>query len=141
MPELPAILTDEEKSQIRTHMGYPGIRAASSFIVGFPATIETAYLIEGAMNEVRQGDLPRLRQILCVLNELECLDVSDVSVHVASRVGETEINHGEHRLIDARYDLWLSKLENLLCVPRNPFDKRWGGGGGPESINRRVLTG
>ena len=119
-------------------MGYPDIRAAASFLVGFPATIETAYLIETAMNEVRVEALPRLRQILCTLDELECQDVSDLPVHVASRVGETEINHGQHRLIDSRYDVWLGKLENLLAVSRNPFDKRWAGGS-YGSVNRAVV--
>lgn len=140
MPTVPAVLTDDTKSRIRMHMGYPGVRAAASFVVGFPATIETAFLIEKAMNEVRQEDEPQLLNILDVLDRLDQQDVDDVDVHVASRVGEIDVNPDEHRLIDRRYDRWLGRLENLLCVSRNPFDKRFQGGG-PESINRRVLIG
>jgi hypothetical protein len=135
---LPAVLTEEDKSRIREHMGYPDVRAAASFIVGFPATIETAYLVETAMNEVRVEALPRLRRILDALDRFDEQDVEDLDAHIASKVGEIEINHDEHKLIDSRYDRWLGKLENLLCVSRNPFDKRWAGGG-PNSINRPVI--
>ena len=140
MPAFPATLTDDEKARIRTHMGYPGVRAAASFVLGFPATIETAFLIEKAMNEVRLEDLPTLRRILDVLDSFDELDVNDLEVHVASRVGEIDINHDEHKLIDERYDRWLGKLENLLVVDRNPFDKRFTGGG-YGSINRPVNHG
>jgi len=137
MPALPAQLTDDDKSRIRMHMGYPDVRAAASFRVGFPATIETAYLIETAMNEVRIEALSQLRRILDVLDRFDMQDVDDVDAHIASKVGEIELNPDEHRLIDRRYDMWLGRLENLLCVPRNPFDKRWANGSS-SSLNRPV---
>lgn len=140
MGAVAAVLTEQDKSRIRGHMGYPDVRAAASFVVGFPATIETAYLIETAMNEVRIEAVPRLRRILDVLDSFEELDAEDVEVHVASKVGEIEVNNKEHRVIDDRYDVWLGKLENFLCVSRNPFDKRWAGGS-PGSINRPVVAG
>jgi hypothetical protein len=138
MPALPAQLTEDDKSRIRMHMGYPDVRAAASFRVGFPATIETAFLIETAMNEIRLEALPQLRRILDVLDTFDMQDVDDLDAHIASRVGEIEINHDEHRLIDQRYDKWLGRLENLICVSRNPFDKRFENGS-PSSINRRVV--
>lgn len=137
MPSFPATLTETEKSRIRSHMGYPEIRAAASFVMGQPATIETAYIIEQALNEVRVEALENLRSILDVLDKIECQDIDDLDVHVADQVGEITINHNEHRLLDTRYDRWLGKLENLLCCARNPYDKRWAGGG-PDSINRPV---
>lgn len=133
-----AVLTEEDKSRIRMHMGYPDVRAAASFTVGFPATIETAFLIEKAMNEVRFGALPTLRRILDVLDSFDEIDVEDVEVHVASKVGEIEINNKEHQVIDSRYDKWLGRLENLLCVSRNPFDKRFASGG-YDGVNRPVV--
>lgn len=140
MPALPAVLTEEDKSRIRMHMGYPDIRAAASFLIGQPATIETAYIIELAMNQVRVEALPLLRRILDNLDRFDDQDVEDLDAHVASKVGEIEINHGEHQLIDSRYDRWLGRLENLLACSRNPFDKRWAGTG-PNDINRPVQGG
>lgn len=140
MPAFPAHLSESEKTRIRSHMGYPGVRAAATFVMGFPATIETAYIIEQAMNEVRVEALEELRSILDVLDRLEDLDVEDIDIHVASAVGDITINHDEHRLIDSRYDRWLGKLENLLCCSRNPYDKRWAASG-YGSINRPVMNG
>jgi hypothetical protein len=140
MPAFPAVLTEEDKVRIRSHMGYPDVRAAASFIVGFPATIETAFLIEKAMNEVRIEALGQLRRILDVLDNFEDQDVNDLEVHVASKVGEIDVNPDQHKLIDRRYDRWLGKLENLLCVSRNPFDKRFANGSS-DSINRPVQHG
>lgn len=139
MPADPAVLTEYDKSRIRSHMGYPDVKAAASFRVGFPATIETAYIIELAMNEVRVEALPLLRSILDVLDSIELQDVQDLDVHVATRVGETEINHDEHKLLDDRYDRWLGKLENLLACSRNPFDKRFNNVLSAGSINRPVI--
>lgn len=138
MTAFPAVLSDDEKSRIRMHMGYPDIQAAATFLLGFPATIETAYIIEVMMNQVREQALPQLRRILDVLDTFDLQDVDDLSVHVASRVGEIDVNHDEHKLIDTRYDRWLGRLENLIGCSRNPFDKRWAGSG-PDSINRPVI--
>lgn len=140
MTAFPAQLTEDDKSRIRMHMGYPDIQAAASFQVGFPANIETAFIIETAMNKVRQSALPFLRRLLDVLDTFDLQDVDDVSVHVALAVGEITINPKEHMIIDERYDRWLGRLENLLACPRNPYDKRWAGGSAG-SINRPVVTG
>lgn len=134
---LPVPLSDEEKVRIRSHMGYPNVRAVAGFSLGIPATIETAFIIELAMNEVAVSALPTLRSILNVLDAIDSQDVGDLDAHVASRVGEIDINPNEHKLLDSRYDRWLGRLENLLGVARNPFDKRWSGGGAG-GINARV---
>ena len=43
---------DQEKVRIRHHTGYSNVSAAQSFSLGVPAAVETAFLIEGAMNRV-----------------------------------------------------------------------------------------
>ena len=42
---------------------------------------------------------------------------------VVFELGEITINQAEQTQLDSRYERWLAKLENIMGVARNPFDK------------------
>lgn len=129
------VLSDLERSSIRHHMGYLQVADAYTFVLGSPASVETTFVIEGAMDRVLVVALPRLRQILVVLDAMEQQNLDDLELLAVSSLGDIEVNAKELRMLEGQYDKWVAKLVNMLGCPRNPFDKRLDASGG---INRMV---
>lgn len=121
-------LTEQEKGSIRHHLGYLQVAEVYTFVLGTPAAVETQYLIEGAMNRVLESALPRLRNVLQILDQIEAQKVADLENLAVTKLGNIELRADEQKQLDAQYDRWVGVVENLLGCPRNPFDKRDAGG-------------
>lgn len=137
------LLNEEEKVSIRHHTGYLNVQAASTFVLGVPASVETQFIIEGAMNRLLDAAVPRVRQHLETLDNIESQMVGNHELLQIKKIGEIEVNSTgedrEQRQLRQSYNYWVDSLCNMLGVSRNPFDKRLGhfGTGG---INVRVAT-
>ena len=46
------VLTDAQKVEIRHHTGHPGVTNIATSALGVPASIETMFIIELAMNQI-----------------------------------------------------------------------------------------
>ncbi len=119
-----AQLTEEERVSIKHHLGYAGVDEMQTFVLGVPAAIETQFIIEGAMNRVRISALPKLRQLLVVLDTIEAQMVEDLELLAVNRLDTIEVNQGEQKALENRYDYWVNALGNVLGATRNPFDAR-----------------
>lgn len=117
-------LNEDEKVAVRHHLGYLNVAEAATFVLGTPAGVETQFIIEGAMNRVLESALPRIRNILIVLEQIEAQMIQDHELLAVESLGEIKVNTREQEKLTARYDYWASALANLLGVYRNPFDKR-----------------
>lgn len=117
-------LTDQEKVAIRHHLGFLDVTEAATFVLGAPAAVETQFIIEGAMNRVKEQALPRLRQLLMNLETIEGQMIGDLELMAVNRLDEIEINQKEQRQLLRSYDYWVAALGNLLGCTRNPFDQR-----------------
>lgn len=119
-----ATLTDQEKVSIRHHMGYPNVGEIQSFALGVPAAMETSFVIEGAMNRVMIQSLPKVRQLMGVLDTIESQMIDDLELLAVNRLGTIEVNQKEQSNLEQRYDYWVNALGNALGCTRNPFDAR-----------------
>lgn len=114
-------------------MGYGQVMDSQSFVMGVPAGVQTAFMIEGSFNRILPSAELRMRRILDRLDKVEELiddTTEDVTVEA---VGNIKINDKAFQRQVARYMWHLGALANLLQVPPNPYDQRfvsWGGGGG-----------
>ncbi len=122
-------LTPDEKVKVRHHCGYLNVQDASTFVLGVPASLETQFIIEGAMDRVLEAALPELRRHLGILDGIEQLMVCDHELAAVNSLGEIQINQEEQKQLTRRYDYWVNSLCNILGVIRNPYDKRQHGGG------------
>lgn len=129
-------LTEDEKVKVRHHTGYLNVAEASTFVLGTPASVETQFIIEGAMNRVLEVALPELRRHLQILDGIEEQMVEDHELLAVESLGEITVNTKEQTKLTQRYDYWVNSLCNIMGVVRNPFDKRLGSGGA--GINARV---
>lgn len=116
--------TEEEKVEIRRHLGYPNVKEASTFALGVPAGIETNFIIEGAMDRVMAAALPQIRRHIAILNKIEEQLIEDQCYLVADSVGSINIRPTEMKELRKEYLWWREGLANLLAVYPNPFDKR-----------------
>lgn len=133
-----SVLTETLKVKIRHHFGYVNVSAIQTFVLGSPASLETQFMIEGAMNKVLPAAVPELERQVAILDGIEQQSLDDLELLAVNKVGEIDINQKEQGSLVERYSFWLGALENLLGVPRNPFDKR-PGLGGAGGINARVV--
>lgn len=124
------VLSEADKVRIRHHMGYPQMLEVARFALGLPATFETAFLIERAMDLVKQEAVPLVQALLARLDAIEAQMAEDEELLAVDKVGEIDIREDEQESLDKRYDRWLGKLENALSCERNPNDRTGGGGGG-----------
>ncbi len=122
----------EEKARIRAHLGYGNYTAGSTFFLGTPAAVETAFLIEPAMDRVLPEAEGLVRSDLAELDDLVAqLKGTKENVEV-DQIDELKLNALFERRWSERYDFFQGSLANHLGVPPNPFDKRRGtvqGGG------------
>lgn len=129
-------LSLQEKVKVRHHLGYLNVEESQTFALGTPASVETQFMIEGAMNRVLPEAVPEVRRLLQVLDSIEEQQIMNLELIQVKKLGEIEINStGEDReqkqLVQV-YDRWVESLANLIGSYRNPFDKRLGklGSGG-----------
>lgn len=121
---MPAQLEDETKARIRHHGGYLQVEEASTFVLGAPAGVQTQFIIEKAMNEVLPSGVPKLMQILNILDTIEGQMVEDFELLAVDSIGDITLRKDEQKALTERYDYWVSALMNVIGCYRNPFDKR-----------------
>jgi hypothetical protein len=128
-----AVVTEEEKSRARHHLGYPEVDAVSTFALGIPAAMQTNFMIEGAFNRISQSSAERFRLLLCRLDAVEEQVFCSADLTDVNKVDTIEINRKWIIEKAKIYKIAQQALGNLLAVPPNPFDMReWLQGG---SIN------
>lgn len=127
--------TEGEKMRIRLHTGYLNVSAVSTFLLGVPASVQTQYLIEPAMDKVLIEAEDRVRMYLNWLDQLEFQVFDDADTLVASKVGSIDLRQDEFENLMKRYLWFADAVCNILGVIRNPFDKRFNDPSGGVGIN------
>jgi hypothetical protein len=129
-------LSEQQRISIRHHLGYLQVADAYTFVLGVPASVETTFMIEGAMDRLLEHSIPLVARLLDTLDGIECQMITDLDLLAASKIGDIEVNLKEQEQLVKRYDYWIAALSNALGSYRNPFDKRLTASGG---INARVM--
>jgi hypothetical protein len=127
---LPVPLTEPEKVRIRHHLGFMAVTQASTFSLGTPASLETQFIIEGALKNIPGESLDLIRSLIARCDGIEEQIGEDTENLAVLKIGSIQLN--DHELADLmeRYDYWRMGLANALGIVANPYDKRSGLGGG-----------
>lgn len=129
------MLTEDEKGRIRYHLGYAETSAASGFSVGGAVQpFEPTFLVEAQLNKVMPIAESRVRMLLQRLDDTEQQIFCAQTNVEAQAVGNITVNLKVQMDLENFYLRWRAQLCNLLSVFPNPFDKRYGGGGGIGSV-------
>jgi hypothetical protein len=105
-------------------MGYGQVQESSTYVLGVPAGVQTAFMIENAWERI----LPSAeREFLRILDRLDFVEhqVEENQENLAvKKLSEIEMNDSEFEKLMQRYMYWQGKLANMLQVPPNPYDQR-----------------
>ena len=105
-------------------MGYLEVADVYTFVLGSPASVETTFIVEGAMDRLLESSLPRFRKLLRVLDQIQDQQIDDLEFLAVETLGDIKVNLNEQKQLIRNYDYWVAQLANFLGCPRNPFDKR-----------------
>lgn len=130
-------IAESDKVRARHHMGYVGVQAVATYVLGVPAALQTQFMIERAFTAVLPQSEAKFRSLLDNMDTLEQQIMDDADTLIASKVGEISLRDDEYEKIIQRYEHMRGALGNLLGVPPNPYDMRpWlSGGAGRSPVN------
>lgn len=118
-------LSEDEKARIRYHLGYPAMSSVQTFIGGFPASIQTNFLLEGNMDKVQATSLSYVRATLTKLDAAAEQMFGDMELMAINRIDTIEVNQKEQQQLEAKYNWYRCELANYFCTIPNPFDQRF----------------
>ena len=137
-------LTDEDKSRCRYHLGYLLSTTAASLIAGISQPIQTVFILEQALNNIRLSDaVRRVRDLLCKIDAIEqalfnsgiersgVAELGDMKLHPLRNKGQLETD-----TLELEYRRWTDRLADVLGVPKYPYAQRNRPRGGPGSSLR-----
>lgn len=127
-------LTNEEKSKVRRHLGYPETTATSAYAFGIPITLQGMFLVDNAMNVLNEEGASRVRSLLTILDGMEQKIIKAVCTLTVESVGDIKMRGAQSGmtgtdLLEREYRRWASRLADCLGVPFYPYSNRFGGGG------------
>jgi hypothetical protein len=116
------------------------VQEAQTFVMGAPAGVQTQFQIEGGFNRILPQAEDLFRDRLDKLDALLQQLVDNQENQEVTKIGEISVNEGAFEQLVKRYQFWQRDLGNMMGVPPNPFDMRFGGllGSGAGSINLAV---
>jgi hypothetical protein len=116
-------LSDQEKVQIRDLLGYPNVSSVATFALGLPATTETAFIIEKAMDLIPPDALPLVRAHAARLAAIDNQAMDDLELLAINQLGDIQVRADEQQMLDNRRRYWRGRLCNAMGVIPNPFDQ------------------
>jgi len=122
-------LQPDERARVKYHLGYLGVSNAASLSFGMARPIQTLFLVEQAMSNLLDDFLPKVRQILGIMDEVECRLVSAQSRLAAESLGDIRMREKEPDLLEDEYFRWGGRLADILGVPFYAYSNRYRGRG------------
>jgi len=120
------MLTDPERERVRYHMGYQSVSFPTILALGVPATGETQFILERALQNVLPEAEPGVRR---AIQELDCIEdqLSTMrgSLEVSAAGGGVKLRGPEaFRELEEQYVFWVTGLSDTLGSPVNPMGHR-----------------
>ena len=120
-----APFTADEKARIRYHLGYLNVQEPTALSFGIPRPLQTVFLIESAMNNVIDAARDKVRQIIGIMDGVECRLVDAQERLAASKLDTLTMRVDEPDALEKEYMRWGLRLADLLGVPPYPYSTRY----------------
>lgn len=117
--------TDEEKQRIRYFLGYPSVQPAAGITFGVPRPIQTLFLVELAMTQIMPVAENKVRQILGVMDGIECRLIDAQDRLAAKSLDTLTMRADETDALEAEYYRWGGRLADTLGVPFYAYSNRY----------------
>lgn len=125
-----AALTEQERSEIRRHLGYQSwANLALAWGFSFPTGIEPQFFVNDAMNRLTDEGLELVRSDLRQCNAIESQLREAPRRMKAAKVGDITLNPDEADALRGELRKWRDQLANDFGAFINPFKFESGGAG------------
>ena len=118
-------LTDDEKARAKYHLGYLGAAPAASITFGMARPIQTLFLVDSALNNLLPAFDDKVRQILGVMDGVECRLVEAQDRLAAKQIDSLTLRDDEPTQLEAEYRRWGYRLADLLGVPVYAYSTKY----------------
>lgn len=118
-------LTTEEKQRVRYHLGYGAVQPAAALTFGMVTPYQTAYLVESAMELVLPVAESKVRQIIDVMDGIECRLIDAQTRFAAESIDQLKMRDNEPQKLEEEYRRWGFRLADVLSVPVYPYSTRY----------------
>lgn len=118
-------LTQEEKARARYHLGYMGVQSAASLAFGIPRPQQTLFLVESALQLLQPEFDDKVRQILGIMDGVECRLQAAQDRLAAKRIDQLELRDDEPSQLEAEYRRWGYRLADILGVPVYAYSTKY----------------
>jgi hypothetical protein len=119
------VLSDDDIGRARYHLGYMDVVIASSFAFAIPAATQVQFMFESAIRRVQPGAEGRVRQLLDMLDQIECTLFQASKELFAKRVDALEPNLEQPTDVEREYVRWACRLSDMLGITPYPFSERF----------------
>lgn len=132
-------LTDEEKSKVRRHLGFPEVEQISSATFGLVVPLQGLFMVDTAMNHLSAPAAARVRQLIGLMDAMEQKMVQATCQIGVEQVGDIRLRSADAGktttdLLEKEYLRWAKRLADCLGVAFYPYSARFSGG-----MNVRVV--
>lgn len=136
-------ISEHDKNRCRVHLGYGQVQQSSTFVLGVPAAVQTAFMIEGTWARILPSAEKQFISTLDRLDQIYERIFESVDNLDAKKVGNIELNDRQFQQLLERYRFFQGVVANSLQIPPNPFDQRFSGygDGGAGGMNIPVNHG
>lgn len=131
-------LTPEERQRTTYHLGYMSVTAAVQITYGVARPSQTLFLVELAMNNLLPVAEDKVRQILSIMDGIECRLVDAQERLAASSIDQLKMRADEPDALEREYYRWGGRLADLLGVPFYAYSNRYKTGSRPTVSNVTV---
>lgn len=118
-------LTQEERQQVRYHLGYLSVSPAVALNFGLPRPVQTLFLVEQAMDSIMPVAENKIRQIIGILDGIECRLVDAQTRLAAASLDNLTMRRDEPDALEGEYYRWGGRLADTLGVPFYAYSNRY----------------
>src|SRR5271154_5584017 len=97
------MVPESDKVRARRHMGYGAVQESSTFVLGMPAAVQTAFMIEGAWARILPSSEKEFFWLLDKLDDIEAIVFEDTPNTAATKIGNIELNQDQFARLMERY--------------------------------------
>ena len=123
-------LTDLEKVQIRSYLGYQNVQGAFAIFAGLPRPEAVAQQLELAMNNILEAAIPRVRECMTVLGTVEQKMVDALNSLIASKLEDLTLRDDYTQRLEEEFNRWAQRLADVFGVPLYGYAARFNSGDG-----------
>jgi hypothetical protein len=122
---MPSVLSNEEKTRVRYHLGYPNLTRITTLMATVPAPRQLEFLLEPAMNALLPDAVQIVRELVCQMDKIECQLGQSAERMQASQVGNLKTRADEQDALEKLYVRFGRRLADVLGVPPYPLSVRY----------------